>query len=569
MKLDLTFNGKIDLQNARLFNQIAVDIQHPFNELINSVSRKHAKNIDWWVSSPASRNTFASPLFHYCCCLALLQELIRKKEPISEIITDSKAFKEFLKNYLEAEGKDLKITFARLPMKQWLKERIRPIYVIFSNILLFLFARLTRPLRKPLPPRALTLIDTFVMQGYIEKDRNYPGVLDALSEKEKECVWFVPHLYGFRPWQFLRVIEQLRRSGRNFLLKDDFLKFRDYWHPWRYFFQIRKLEIKTSFFHGADISPLVREELTGLRNVNCSYVPLLNYRFSRRLRQAGVKLKLIVDWFENQSMGKGWNAGFRRFFPRTEIKGYQGFLTTPHYLCMFPTEVEKESKVIPHEISVIGRGQVQSSRKFAPSLAVKVVPAFRFQSVWRERKYLPVANEYTILITLPVMLSEAAAILKLLALTTKNQKVDVRFWIKPHPATSEAQIKGTFGEAWPEWFEFVNGDFNEYVEKSNLLISGVSSTCMETLAKGIPVVVIGNNDGLTHNPIPKSITGDIWRLCYSPAEVEDAVKFYKTRSPEKIKEHEEAGKKIREEYFEPVTRDGIRRFLRLDNSKVS
>ena len=86
---------------------------------------------------------------------------------------------------------------------------------------------------------------------------------------------------------------------------------------------------------------------------------------------------------------------------------------------------------------------------------------------------------------------------------------------------------------------------------------------METLAEGIPVIIIGNSNGLTHNPIPETITDDIWRLCYSPQEVTDAVKFYQTRSPEKIKEHEETGTRIREEYFEPVTRGGVRRFLGL------
>ena len=113
----------------------------------------------------------------------------------------------------------------------------------------------------------------------------------------------------------------------------------------------------------------------------------------------------------------------------------------------------------------------------------------------------------------------------------------------------------------------MGGDFNDCVEKSNLLISSASSACMETLAKGIPVIVVGNNSGLTHNPIPETIISDIWRLCYTPQEITDAVKFYQTRSPEKIKEHEEAGRRIRKEYFEPVTREGVREFLGLIKKK--
>ncbi len=91
---------------------------------------------------------------------------------------------------------------------------------------------------------------------------------------------------------------------------------------------------------------------------------------------------------------------------------------------------------------------------------------------------------------------------------------------------------------------------------------------METLAKGIPVIIVGNSHGLTQNPIPETITDEIWRLCYSPQEVANAIQFYQTSSPEKIKEHEKIGKRIREEYFEPVTKEGGREFLGIGEWKI-
>jgi hypothetical protein len=567
MKLDFCFYGKLESQWVTLWNRIAADIHKPFNNLIDSLSRQHGKNIDWWVSSPASRNTLVSPFFHYCCCIALLQELIRKKEPVSEIITDSRAFKKILEDYLGKQGVNARVTLAQLPVKQRLKELVRPIYTIFGlplkHLLLFFAAKLTRSLRKPLTSAPLILIDTFVMPGYIEKDRYYPGVLDALSEEEKQRVWFVPHLYGFHPWQYLSVLKRLRKAERNFISKDDFLKFGDYWCLWQHLFRVRKLQIKPSFFCGVDISPLVREELTGFRNVGSSYVPLLNYSFAKRLKETGVKLRLVIDWFENQNIDRGWNVGFRCFFSEAETIGYQGFIVSAHYLCMYPTEVEKDSGVIPHKVAVIGRGLAQSARRLCPDLDVCIAPAFRFQHVWQERKYFPVAGGHTILVALPIVISEAVYILKLLVPAANESADGVRFWIKPHPTASQSQIQSAFGSGWPEQFEFVDGDFGDCVEKSNLLVSSASSACMETLAKGIPVVIIGNSNGLTQNPIPETITEDIWRLCYNQHEVKDAIQFYQARSPEKIKEHEEAGKRIREEYFEPVTREGVREFLGL------
>jgi hypothetical protein len=571
MKLDFCFHGKLEPQCVPFYNQIVSRIEKPFINLIDSLSRQHAKSVDWWVSSPASRNTFASPLFHYCCCIALLQELIRGKEHFTEIITDSKVFKRIIEDYLAKQRVNAGVTWVRLPAKQRLKELVRPIYTIFGlplkQLLLFFAAKLTRSLRKPLPAEQLTLIDTFVMLGYIEKDRYYPGLLEALSEEEKQHVWFVPHLYGFRPWHYLSVLKRLRKAERNFISKDDFLKFRDYWSLWKHLFRVRKLQIKPTFFRGVDISSLVREELTGYRGVSSSYIPLLNYCFAKRLKKAGVKLRLVIDWFENQNIDRGWNAGFRRFFPDTETIGYQGFIVSAHYLCMYPTEIEKDSRVIPHKVAIIGSGLAQSARRFCSELDVCIAPAFRFQHVWQKRKYFPAVDGHTVLVALPIMINEAVHILKLLAHAANEMADNTRFWIKPHPTASKSQIQTAFGTGWPDSFEFVGGDFNDCVEKSNLLISSASSACMETLAKGIPVIVVGNNSGLTHNPIPKTITDDIWRLCYSSGDITKAIQFYKSRSQEKIKEHEEAGRRIREEYFEPITRDGVREFLGLSKKR--
>jgi len=566
MKLYFTDDKKIDLEHSVLFNQIAIDIHKPFTDVIDSISRQNKESLDWWVSSPASRNTFTSPLFHYCCCIALLQELIKANEHFTDIITDSRAFKKIIKDYLGKQGVSARVTLAQLPVKQRLKERVRPIYTIFGLFLkglrLFFAAKLTQSLRKPLPAEPLTLIDTFVMPGYVEKDRYYPNVLDALSEEEKQRVWFVPHLYGFRPWEYPLVLKRLRKAERKFILKDDFLKFVDYWCLWQHLFRVHKLQIKTSFFCGVDISPLVYEELTGFRGVSSSYTPLLNCRFAKRLKEADIKLRLVIDWFENQNINRGWNAGFRRFFPEVETMGYQGFIVSTHYLCMYPTEVEKDSKVIPHKVAVIGNGLGQPARRFCSDLDVCIAPAFRFQHLWEKRKYVPAGNVYTILVALPMTISDAVYILKLLSCENDNG-ADIRFWIKPHPAKSEAQIKAAYRETWPERLEFIGGDVNNCVEKSNLLISSASSTCMETLAKGIPVIIIGNSYGLTLNPIPEDVRNDMWRLCYTTDEVSDAIQFYKNRSREDIKRHNNAGRKIREDYFEPVTREAVRRFLGL------
>ncbi len=138
-------------------------------------------------------------------------------------------------------------------------------------------------------------------------------------------------------------------------------------------------------------------------------------------------------------------CGISTFFPQTLTRGYQGFAATPHYLCMYPTEEEQKNAVIPHEIMAIGTGLAHSARKFCPDLQVVVAPAFRFQQVWQERKYFPAANEHTILVAWPIIVSDTIYILTMLAHDKADLNKEIRLWIKPHPATPPSMIKKNFG----------------------------------------------------------------------------------------------------------------------------
>ena len=48
-------------------------------------------------------------------------------------------------------------------------------------------------------------------------------------------------------------------------------------------------------------------------------------------------------------------------------------------------------------------------------------------------------------------------------------------------------------------------------ESASLLTTEVSSTCLEALACGIPVIMIENENGLTYDPVPKNIHGEMVR----------------------------------------------------------
>jgi hypothetical protein len=103
--------------------------------------------------------------------------------------------------------------------------------------------------------------------------------------------------------------------------------------------------------------------------------------------------------------------------------------------------------------------------------------------------------------------------------------------------------------------------FGRLLAESNLLVTEASSTCLEALASGVPVIIIMNEAGLTYDPIPAAIPQAMFRKSRSSADLVNAIAHFATLPESAIEEQRAHSKKIRADYFEPITPDGIRRFM--------
>jgi len=96
------------------------------------------------------------------------------------------------------------------------------------------------------------------------------------------------------------------------------------------------------------------------------------------------------------------------------------------------------------------------------------------------------------------------------------------------------------------------------------VVSNSSSTCVESLNYGIPVIIAGSKNGITQNPIPDSIPKYIWELCYSVDEFNFAIKrLLSTMDKNRVMKYNEIAKDIQKKYFEPVTKKGVMKFLQI------
>ena len=178
----------------------------------------------------------------------------------------------------------------------------------------------------------------------------------------------------------------------------------------------------------------------------------------------------------------------------------------------------------------------------------------------------PDANKssvFTILVALPKAPEEAAGILKALESSWFGLASRDSHWIlKFHPAQKKEELKVHYKKIEGE-LEERKDSFDSLVKISDLVISSASSVCMETIARGIPVIVIAGCHGLIHNPLPEEIQGEMWRLCYTADEIIHAVNEFKSVRKDERMKFQEYGRQIRGKYFNPVTPEAVKGFLGL------
>ena len=314
--------------------------------MINRLGRKNSNNIDWWISEIANRNTYTSRLYWDCCLLIFAKEILKNESDITEIKVDSFPLKKALYHYIRINCPAIKVTQI-VSRKRRLKYILFPVLNYFYLLLIYSTRYLTskfmlRSLVHLLPPY-LTLVDTFVFDDSFDhgvfQDRYFGGFNKYLSKTEARSFIYNPTLViSFR--KTLSVFRAMKTSRQPFLPKECFLKPIDYIFAFLYPLRAIKLMPQRTYWEGLDLTPLLRSEwyyhLTSLRSIE----GLLKYRFAARLKEAGLSLRLIIDWFENQSIDKGANAGFRKFYPEVPLVGYMtGF--SKYYMCMaHPTSEE-------------------------------------------------------------------------------------------------------------------------------------------------------------------------------------------------------------------------------------
>ena len=551
-------------------DRAAAEVRGDFNELIDGLY-PDGGSPDLLLDGSLSRSPFVSGLFLDCCRLLFVEKLLAG-EGFDELAIESGPLADVIEERLSRDGSKSRVV-RRFVLSRAVFRLLRPFARLAKAVVRFVRrSGAGRGAPRPELRGPVVLLDTFLLPDSCRdgkyRDRYYTGWQETLSEGERSSVYYLPELPEAGSPGVL--IAQALATGERFLFKESYLRASDYISA--LLSPLHRLPGRTEprRFRGFNVEPLIQADSWTTAWNSMSLSGILNLRFVQRLKEAGVVPRLVVDWSENQLLDRGLVLGLRENFPGVPVHGYAGYIISPvRHVYSRPTRRERAAGLVPDRLYAVGRGLVDGLKEFCPELEAAAAPAFRFRGVWRERSARPDPGRPTILLGLPISPEGALDILKRASVATLPAGLEnARFAVKAHPALPPEELRRRFPGAWPAAFEFVDGDFAGLVERADLLVSNTSSVCVEALALGVPVIVVGASNGLTENPIPDWVPAEIWRLVFEPEELSRAFSELITKDPSRLERYADIGKQVRAECFEPVDDAGVRRFLQFERTKT-
>lgn len=524
-------NNNFSSNQLKDLNTLGLDLVKDYNIVVDNYSKAYGSNHYFWSSELPSRNSNDNDIFKNIVFSTYIINLVTTNKKITQIIVSDysiyKVLKKNLKNY------NIKIVL-RTSYNKMLIIYLYPILKFFFNSYLllktFLISRFTYLIcdKKKIKDN-LILVDTFIVKSSLNKNgfndlyyKNFLGYFKNLN------YYYLPSFLGIN--NHYKTFMTLRKSEHKFFFKEDYLNFFDYIKA--IFLPLKLLNFKPTniFIRDIDFTTLFEDNwyknLSSLSSMNS----ILNYFFIKQLKKNKIKINCFLNWFENQSCDKCYNLALSKYYPKVFRSGFMVFFDSKFYTSLYPTQNEKNNNLLPNKIFTSSSLFANSIKEYCKDLKTGTITSFRNQFIWDFEKNNVKNKNFTILVTLSGVDVYRNDVLNLI-----SQINSFNFLVKLHPADNINSVKKSFKKKWPNNFNLVSSSLESIINKVDLLISSNSTTILDSLSLGIPVIIIGGKFSLIQNPIPIQVPKSLFKVVYSKNELEKSLVYFKYKFRPKSK----------------------------------
>ncbi len=531
---DLRLKSKLSISDAKLIDDISENVRIKYNYYVGSYIKENKLSDIELLLTSTCRNTISTNLYDVFCRLELLELKLQKGFCPTRILVDNYAQEHIVSQQLN-KYKYYNVAVDCQDITN------RNIFILVTNLLKsiylsvnsYVWPRLFRVKIKP--DKKITYLDTYLFIDSIDEngkyfERYYTDHEKYIPTKTVESEWFVPTLVDIKyPKEFIKICKDLKKTDKQFLLQESWLTVTDYLYA-LIFSIILPFRVKSyPLYNGYDVSILMKMLVKKDIGAPALFKSLCQYRFIRRLSKEKIIIKHAINWAENQNIDRALNLGFKEYYPRVKVYGYQGFHLLEYYAALQPTCYELESGTLPYCLCVISHSIRDAQMLSCDKLKIKLSPAFRFSYLY---DVIPKQSELlTVLIALPgFAINENREILNMYLEIADSMPENTTVIVKQHPAYTIEKFTELVPEFSNHHFSHTTKKISEFLGEISVLISSATSVCVEAVALGIPVLVYGNRYGVTKNSIPLSVPSDLWSVFYTADELKAQIdhSIYKT-----------------------------------------
>ncbi len=458
-----------------------------YNLCIDKFGKLNNINIDWWMTLPSYRNPYISDIFNYLVVLDTLKSFKNKNINI-KIVTSSEQFSKLVTDHFK---KSITVEIKKRNIKALLiKEYIKS--VIFQ-LIVFVFINLF--VKKKYQEKKIIIVDQFVTLNKKQNSNFYRKFSNTKHLKTLIAPTLIPTM------NFVKLFKNLMYSikkNNNYIFKEHYLKLSDLIFSFSHIFRRKKFFKKEIKYKNFKLSNLLIEETQRYSDFFSINAGILNYIFFKRSSLNKLDFVKSINWFENQIVDRGWNLGFRTFYPRHEKSsfGYQDFSKHYNLMSNSPTEFEYKSKTTPEKLIIISSNFKKVTKEFHLKQKLIVGDSWRFKNLknlkrWKNKK------RKIILLVLCGIKKIDIELIKIVSETCKlYSKLNVVF--KTHPILDIKNIY--YKNDLPKNLNKSEEDLQNLLKSSLACItSGPSSTIFENSKLGLNTILVNIEAGTKEN----------------------------------------------------------------------
>lgn len=419
----------------------------------------------------------------------------------------------------------------------------------FLHFLCFRISKLrydTDRIQKTMP---LIVINTFMMIDRIlpkgKFEDMYFGDLYKILDKRKRQFIVTCFLFASKPWNLvhrIRTYNILSRDNRNFVTEFDLMDLYDWFELLKFIivypFETLQLTHKTfgefdNLFHSEIINTLSSVQFF-------KYVRYMAGRQFGKLTRHQIKL---IGWYENQVIDKLLFKGIRESGINSLIYGCQFFDKTRLHRNLYPLVDEVRHDVLPDHILVSGRLYCDED----PRLNVRLGISPRYNYLFDiniDRK--DILNRKGLLVLLTYSIGESKHLLKMVDGCLSKSSYEVTVKLHPNHVLSQPF-------RYPDIWKSTEEDLGSLCPSFPLVVTSGTSSALEAAVMGCSVIIVGNDKGLTFNPMPEYGKGKIWDMVFDSEELIQAVERLSQYRQQNLDEIVTISQKLRDMFFTKAT----------------